>query len=99
MWAMDALPASRPQSVAELITHAFFDPRGGSMREHFVVNQIKQLLVGPPLKGNARLDVNVMVSYCWADSDFVRYLMLERHVALEGCFSMHDDAEIDPTHV
>jgi hypothetical protein len=35
------------------------------------VNQIKQLLAGPPLEGTARLNVNVMVSYCWADSAFV----------------------------
>jgi hypothetical protein len=71
MWALDEQAASRPQSVAELITHAFFDPRGGAMRENFVVNQIKQLLQGPPLNGAARVDVNVMVSYSWADSNFV----------------------------
>ena len=41
------------------------------MRENFVVNHIKQLLKAPPTNGSARVDVNVMISYCWADSDFV----------------------------
>jgi hypothetical protein len=41
------------------------------MRENFVVNQIKQLLQGPPPSGEARVDVKVMVSYSWADSNFV----------------------------
>jgi serine/threonine protein kinase len=71
LWALDANASSRPQSVAELCEHAFFDPRGGAMREHFVVKQIKQLLQGPPPNGEERLDVNVMVSYCWADTNFV----------------------------
>jgi serine/threonine protein kinase len=71
LWALDADASNRPQSVAELTSHAFFDPKGGSMREHFVVNQIKQLLVAPPTNGGQRINVNVMVSYCWADTNFV----------------------------
>jgi serine/threonine protein kinase len=71
MWALDGHASSRPQSVAELVTHAFFDPRGGAMRENFVVNQIKQLLQGPPPSGEERVDAKVMVSYSWADSNFV----------------------------
>lgn len=69
MWALDAHATSRPRSVAELASHAFFDPRGGAMRENFVVKQIRQLLATP--SGSARLDVNVMISYCWGDTDFV----------------------------
>jgi hypothetical protein len=71
MWALDGQAASRPQSVLELTAHAFFDPRGGQMREHFVVNQIRNLLAAPPTNGGQRVNVNVMVSYCWADSNFV----------------------------
>jgi serine/threonine protein kinase len=71
MWSLDAQVSSRPQSVTELTSHAFFDPRGGAMRENFVVNQIKQLLVTPPPNGIERVDVNVMVSYSWNDTDFV----------------------------
>jgi hypothetical protein len=41
------------------------------MRENFVVNQIKQLLAAPPASGGRRLDVNVMVSYSWSDTNFV----------------------------
>ena len=41
------------------------------MREHFVVNQIKELLHATPPKGEKRADVNVMLSYCWKDTDFV----------------------------
>jgi hypothetical protein len=71
LWALDANASSRPKSVEELTTHAFFDPRNGAMREHFVVNQIKQLLAAPFANGDQRMDVNVMISYCWADSNFV----------------------------
>jgi hypothetical protein len=71
LWALDANASSRPKSVEELTTHAFFDPRNGAMREHFVVNQIKQLLMAPSANGDQRVDVNVMISYSWADSNFV----------------------------
>jgi serine/threonine protein kinase len=70
-WALDATALLRPKSVEELTTHAFFDPQGGSMRENFVINQIKRLLSVPPLNGEQRIDVNVMVSYSWTDSKFV----------------------------
>jgi serine/threonine protein kinase len=70
-WAFAADAASRPQSIAALVKHAFFDPRGGAMREDFVVEQIKELLLAPPTNGEERLDVNVMVSYSWADTNFV----------------------------
>lgn len=71
VWSLDSVAASRPKSVAELTTHAFFDPRGGAMRENFVVNHIRQLLTAPPADGSAREDVSVMISYCWSNSDFV----------------------------
>lgn len=71
MWALDAHATNRPQSVAELAAHAFFDPRGGAMRANFAVNEIKQLLIASPLDSSARVDVNVMISYCWGDTDFV----------------------------
>jgi serine/threonine protein kinase len=31
LWALDANASSRPKSVEELTTHAFFDPRGGTV--------------------------------------------------------------------
>jgi serine/threonine protein kinase len=72
MWTFQADAANRPQSVAEIKGHAFFDPRRGAMREDFVVNQIKRLLSAPPSSnGGKRININVMVSYCWTDSNFV----------------------------
>ena len=71
MWTLGAHAMSRPQSVAELAAHAFFDPQGGAMRANFAVNEIKQLLIASPLDSSARVDVNVMISYCWSDTDFV----------------------------
>ena len=41
------------------------------MRENFVVNQIRELLHAAPTQGEKRADVNVMLSYCWKDTDFV----------------------------
>jgi hypothetical protein len=71
MWALDTHAASRPASVDALLNHAFFDPRGGSMRENFAIDQIKQLLVASPPSGEGRADVNVMISYSWNDTNFV----------------------------
>jgi serine/threonine protein kinase len=68
MWALDPSPSNRPKSVADIRKHAFFDPRGGSLRVHFQIDELKALLA-MDIKG--RLDVNVMVSYCWADTNFV----------------------------
>ena len=71
LWGLDAHAASRPQSVGDLATHAFFEPRRGAMRENFVVSHIKQLLLEAPTKERPRLNVNVMISYSWSDSNFV----------------------------
>jgi hypothetical protein len=68
MWGLDADAAARPKSVADFSSHAFFDPRGGSLRVHFVIEQIKASLVRDDPN---RLDLNIMVSYCWADTNFV----------------------------
>jgi hypothetical protein len=68
LWALDAHASNRPKSVSDLTSHAFFDPRKGAMRVNFVVEQIKSLLAA---ERDDRIDVNVMISYCWADTDFV----------------------------
>jgi serine/threonine protein kinase len=68
LWALDAHARNRPKSVSDLTSHAFFDPHKGAMRVNFVVEQIKSLLAA---ERDDRIDVNVMISYCWADTDFV----------------------------
>lgn len=71
LWSLDLEAGSRPKSVSDLTAHAFFDPHGGAMREHFAVDLIKKLLSGPPSVGVSRVNANVMISYCWADTNFV----------------------------
>lgn len=71
LWSLDLEAGSRPKSVSDLTAHAFFDPHGGAMREHFAVDLIKKLLSGPPSDGVSRVNANVMISYCWADTNFV----------------------------
>ena len=68
-WTLDPMPAERPSSMRDVLQHAFFDPNNGAMREHFVVSRIRQQLLHTP--GQARMYRRVMVSYCWADSQFV----------------------------
>lgn len=43
-WLLDGEPATRPTSMALLLEHAFFNPTDGTMREHFVVDEIKRRL-------------------------------------------------------
>ena len=67
-WLLDPSPDSRPTDMREVIAHAFFNPTQGIMRENFVVERIRHLLhsdTGP------RQYANVMISYCWADTNFV----------------------------
>lgn len=44
LWILDGEPATRPTSMAMLLEHAFFNPTDGTMREHFVVDEIKRRL-------------------------------------------------------
>ena len=67
-WMLAPTAADRPQRVEDVLKHSFFDPRRGSMRPDFAVDQIKALLASP---GPERLDLNIMISYCWANTDFV----------------------------
>ena len=58
MWGLDAQVSRRPKTAAELASHAFFDPRGGSLRVHFLIDQIKTLLASTV---EDRLDLNIMI--------------------------------------
>ena len=67
-WMLEADPANRPTSMAEVLGHAFFDSTGGTMREHFLVERIRVKLADPtPIRDCP----SVMISYCWADTPFV----------------------------
>jgi len=68
-WTTDPDPRNRPDSMSEVLGHAFFEPASGAMRKHFVVDHIKRLLAADP--GVPRPARSVMVSYCWADTAFV----------------------------
>lgn len=76
-WMLDTDVSSRPTSAEEVMKHAFFDPKKGTMREHFVVEQITRLLAVNNIydhgagAGIGRINCNVFVSYSWADSGFV----------------------------
>ena len=69
-WALSPTLEKRPADMQAVLSHAFFDPSRGSMREHFVVDRIRKLLLSvagsPP-----RPCVKVMISYCWNDTTFV----------------------------
>ena len=74
-WLLDDDASKRPASMAEVLSHSFFDASKGVMREHFLVEKIRQKLggnwtglAGPrPLRDLPR----VLISYCWADTNFV----------------------------
>ena len=68
-WCLDPDPSARPTAMSEVLEHGFFDPSAGSLREHFMVAKIRSLL--PKLGDAPREYVRVMISYCWADSQFV----------------------------
>jgi serine/threonine protein kinase len=67
-WSLDADPANRPASIDDVLKHAFFNPESGSLREDFTMQRIRELLESN--KGE-RDCCSVMISYCWANSDFV----------------------------
>ena len=66
-WLLDTEPTQRPLDMSIVLAHAFFDPKHGSLREHFAVTHIRSMLETPGEKPA----VKVMISYCWADSTFV----------------------------
>ena len=70
-WMLAPDPAERPGSMEVVLEHAFFQPGKGSMREHFVVDRIKQLLPVTDEDRASRKYGNVMISYCWANTTFV----------------------------
>lgn len=81
-WCLAADPSVRPTSVAQLLSHAFFDAKAGSMHEHFICNRIKELLEDPACD---RPFCKVMISYCWADTNFVlNRLALELAQQVQG---------------
>jgi len=55
--------------MTEILGHAFFDHNKGNLREHFAVDRVRELL-GDRSSGS-RLCRRIMVSYCWADTNFV----------------------------
>jgi hypothetical protein len=67
-WMLDPDPTKRPDSMAKVLEHSFFDPTSGTMREHFLVEQIRQRLADT---STVRDCPSVMISYCWADTTFV----------------------------
>ena len=67
-WCLDADPSQRPATIAAVLDHAFFNPEKGSLREDFTVQRLRLLIKDPAY---SRTGCNVMVSYCWADTDFV----------------------------
>ena len=68
-WCLDPDPVDRPSSMTDVLAHAFFEPATGSMREHFVVQRIRELLAANP--GWFRPAARVMISYSWHNTTFV----------------------------
>ena len=68
-WCLEPVPAERPPSMADVLAHAFFEPATGSMREHFAVQRIRDLLAADP--GGHRSVGRVMISYSSANTPFV----------------------------
>ena len=67
-WMLEPDPAKRPESMAQVLAHSFFDPKAGTMREHFLVERIREKVADTSF---ARDCPSVMISYCWADTTFV----------------------------
>ena len=67
-WMLDVDPMNRPDSMAQVLAHTFFDPQGGTMREHFLVEQIRAKLEDMDV---VRDCPKIMISYCWDDTNFV----------------------------
>lgn len=70
-WTLAPDPAERPTSMEVVLNHAFFQPGKGSMREHFVIDRIRQLLPASDQDKIGRKCGCIMVSYCWANTTFV----------------------------
>lgn len=68
-WALGSDAKSRPTKMKELLEHAFFDSTKGAMREHFVVDRVRELIADR--RSGARPCYRIMVSYCWTDTVFV----------------------------
>jgi len=67
-WSLDADPSNRPSSIDEVLNHAFFNPSGGTLREDFAVQRLRELIAD---RSATRQCCKVMVSYSWDDSNFV----------------------------
>lgn len=67
-WALDSDPSNRPNSIDEMLNHAFFNPSGGALREDFAVQRLRELIAD---RSASRQCCKVMISYSWDDSDFV----------------------------
>ena len=80
-WLLDDDASKRPTSMAEVLSHSFFDATQGVMREHFLVEKIRERLADPR---SLRDCPRVMISYCWADTNFVLGKLLGRHQLCSG---------------
>jgi len=66
-WMLNKDAETRPTSVQDILSHAFFDTRHGAMHEHLTVDRLRELLAAK----STRPGCNVMISYCWDDTSFV----------------------------
>eukprot|EP00041_Stephanoeca_diplocostata_P038833 m.1559122 g.1559122 ORF g.1559122 m.1559122 type:complete len:2011 (+) comp25275_c1_seq7:178-6210(+) len=65
-WLLDCVPERRPRSMEEVLDHAFFNPAGGALHDHFVVDEIRRGLSLPTPRRYGK----VMLSYAWANTEF-----------------------------
>lgn len=66
-WTLSKDATDRPASISDILSHTFFDPIRGKMREIFVVREIRNMLQIP----RQRPLVKTMISYCNEDKSFV----------------------------
>jgi len=69
-WALHPESSQRPAKIEDMLEHAFFNPELGSLRVDLSVQRIRDLL-NDSAHDRTRTCPNVMISYCWADTDFV----------------------------
>ena len=67
-WSLDGDAKNRPESIEAVLNHAFFNPEGGSLREDFAVQRLRELLADTSAE---RKCCKVMLSYCWSDTNWV----------------------------
>ena len=67
-WMLEPDPTKRPDSMAQVLRHSFFDAKAGTMREHFLVERIREKVADT---STVRDCPSVMISYCWEDTTFV----------------------------